>query len=626
MSRIWIDQSQVSAIFENNISLKLSGLQQFKSFLNGIRGLNDHDERTKQKHVLLECLATNRLITSDRGGSPLDDLLATWQLAVQLNNDSLCSLIPAILTSIIKSLSDVVDFREAGVQLCRKLLREEQSKLFERNLNAPKSKQHLIDPVLRLLTEIVTFDGGSIAQNVYHRRMVTFHRLDTFLSSVNDAREDMGDGRNRTSLRETAMRYLLANLKLQNRSIKAVLLCQYRVNHCFFHFLDRDSPGMVKGVLEAIRTSVLGDESLAFSTKRKFFNESALSGLASLYRRKDTFEHSNHPSIMSDVHALLLDLLASKISPLLPKSSGTGQIQQHDTNDSEPESQNDESMDAEAQRSHVQRLLQRLRPYADISQAKLMVDVFRERPDLLSDYFLDKTSISLDPKLTTTWVGYARFVLDVIQLPCCKTLLQRQSRSTQLIPELFHTMLPPPCDEKTMSRCLNHPSLLVKFVSTNILVASLQKFQSALLFWKSISAIHQGMAFSREMQSAFASRFPKVRHVIAQFLSCPKENVILYESFSRLLLLYYQCIPVAALDESFDVSPKLSECLQEASYARDGADDFKSCRYLVIEHLLQVARRSLDTQWWRRKILFGFTQRFQSLTFQLKMARRLQLL
>ena len=572
-----------------------AGLHQLKLFLSGVRELKENDERLARKHLLLDTLS------SEKAADPLGGLIETWHFASQLNNDSLCSTVPAVLTSILKTLSDVVEFRDLSVNICRKLLQEDQLKLFETNLNAQKFKQHLFDPVLRLLTEIMFFDGGCVAKNVYRLRNVTFNRLDVFLSTLKEARDDTEDVRKRPTLRETALRYLLANIKLQDRLGKSFLLSQYRITHALFHFLDKDPPWLINSVLQTIQKHVLDDGTLPDSIKRKVFHESALKGLATLYQSKDESMSPTQSSMLSNLHSLLLSVFAltenfSILRRTKLSSSPVGEYHNKDRKGID-----DEGTDVQALNSHVARFLSRLRPYADTLQASLLVDVFRTRPDLLSVYFLEKNSISLDPKLTVTWVGYARFVLAVVQLPCHEALLQRQSQFHELTKELLHTLLPPPCDKKTMARCLNHASDLINFVSVAILNAALFKFQSVVHFLKNTVGTKQRDNLIRDMQTEFASYCPEIRHVITGFLNCPEENLVLKESLARLLSLYYQCMPAVTLVESFDASPKLSSYLQAMTNSDSKTNEDQSFQSLMVQHLLQIAQQSLETQWWRSK-------------------------
>jgi len=44
----------------------------------------------------------------------------------------------------------------------------------KRGLDAPKHKEFVISPCLRLATEVTSFDGGVLAREIYKRREQTF--------------------------------------------------------------------------------------------------------------------------------------------------------------------------------------------------------------------------------------------------------------------------------------------------------------------------------------------------------------------------------------------------------------------------------------------------------------------
>ncbi|KAI5289586.1 hypothetical protein KEM55_008791 [Ascosphaera atra] len=120
------------------------------------------------------------------------DLLATWTYADSNNDGTLLTLLPSILASFLKTVSPYPDFHPFCTSLCKHLLQRDQLRLINRAFQAPKAKEHLISPCLRLLTEMVSFDSGAVAGLVFARREVTFKRLETFLVTGKNASESAG--------------------------------------------------------------------------------------------------------------------------------------------------------------------------------------------------------------------------------------------------------------------------------------------------------------------------------------------------------------------------------------------------------------------------------------------------
>ena len=88
-------------------------------------------------------------------------------------------------------------------------------KIVARGLSREKWKAYIISPCLRLLTEIVSFDGGALARQLYQKRDLTF---DTKILSrnlhVRERRDDLTDeAKKKPTIRSNAVRYLLPNLR-----------------------------------------------------------------------------------------------------------------------------------------------------------------------------------------------------------------------------------------------------------------------------------------------------------------------------------------------------------------------------------------------------------------------------
>ena len=267
---------------------------------------------------------------------------------------------------------------------------------------------------------------------------------------------------------------------------------------------------------------------------------------------------------------------------------------------SEPDSEDDhrESKNATSECTEiVASIFRHLKPYADVLQGDILLEIFRVHPGSISKYFSRKSSFSFDPKLSATWVGYARFVLATIQLPLHGTLLLDHIQQQDQLEILFSTILPQSLTQKVLTRCLNQASNLVTFLTIIILNAALDKLKALM---NALEERYENMHLA-EMKRAtikeFSARFPEMRHVIAQFRTCPQENQTLNESLTRLIASYYQIFPESALSEKFDISSSLSNALKANNDC-----DLSRCREtlnaLQRDNLLSIAFQSPDMDWW----------------------------
>jgi nucleolar pre-ribosomal-associated protein 1 len=151
-----------------------SGIASFKVLLESILYRKNEDDRGRQLSILREYLENERPKDKEEGSVFMGQLWQAWSFGTQNNVDPLVSSVSAVLALLMKTLSSLLDFHTFGVSLGRALLRGDNLKLVKWSLNAPRQKDFLISPCLRLLTEVASFDGGIFAREVYKNREQTF--------------------------------------------------------------------------------------------------------------------------------------------------------------------------------------------------------------------------------------------------------------------------------------------------------------------------------------------------------------------------------------------------------------------------------------------------------------------
>ena len=151
------------------------GIASFKAFLDSILYHKNDDDRARQLSILREYLDSEKPVDIKDSERPFFcQLWQAWSFANQNNNDYLASSIAAIFALLLKVLSSLLDFREHGLLLGRTVLQHRHLRLIKWCLNAPKQKDFLISPCLRLLIEVTSFDGGVLAREAYDHREETF--------------------------------------------------------------------------------------------------------------------------------------------------------------------------------------------------------------------------------------------------------------------------------------------------------------------------------------------------------------------------------------------------------------------------------------------------------------------
>ena len=575
------------------------------------------DDASAKRALLLDYLESQAPSEGNGASVYLGDFIKTWHFVDQSNVDSLFASVVTVLALLLKSISSLIDFREHGIRLCDTLLHDDQIKLVDRGLSAHRAKEFLISPCLQLLTEIVSFDGGHAARNVYRKREITFKRLDVFLGMHKDIRDDEVKDSKRRSVRDNAIGYLFANLRLQNPAAKMSIMASGKVQRGLMDAIVQDSSSVILETLKVLGRDIAMDSGISQTAKGRFFNQWTLGQLVKLYSyNKSANVSEGHRFVETAVHDFLVLLCTSPGCGLVEMQTAskddvdvipsdntlTGTLRSHSAHGSDDQS-------GSARRNlRLGLFLQTLRPHASVAQCELILAAFGHFPELIYDYFSSGKTFSFDPKLTTTWIGYSSFLLATIKTPLPQSIKQPSVHDTvfPLNREIMESIIPKPCTQKVMTRCLNQSVDLVKLFALQILNAAFEKFAKVLQIYKNrqqhTNDQKESLAESRalsQLRDDFCGRVPELKHVIAQFRSCAKESTILRGNISRLIASYYKVIPQMALEEKLDISVTLSTALMNLE-ASDKSPTETGMRHLDLEHLLEIAHRSPDMQWWHK--------------------------
>jgi nucleolar pre-ribosomal-associated protein 1 len=597
------------------------GISQFKIFLDSILSSPDTNRVTRQYAILRDFLASQTPKENDEQGLYLSGLFQAWSFASQTNNDNLVSAISTVLAQLLNTISAHIDFREHGVGICKSILKHDLANLVAGSLSAPKHKAYVISPALKLLTEVVSFDGGAVARLLYRQRDLTFDTQVLARNlSLKAAEKVVDDERQRPSIRSNAVRYLLANLKFQNESAKTDILKQSNVLRALFEGLQDDPPSLIIDILSSLKANVILDTALSRMTKGHVFNDRNLYNLSQLYRvdlMNDDLTEPKKP--MNDIiHDFMLLVCTFPEAGVLRSSTGWYPPKDDSlvNEASEPGDKSRVDLGLEVLDSYgnigrqvtlrnrvLGDFIHTLKPYKSSPERELVLAIFKAAPELVADYFSRKKKFPFDPKLTTTWIGYASVLFEIIQLPIPSFLGKKEGYSDAPPPwsVVVENILPQPLTQKVLTNCLNHSSDLIKFFGIRIITVAFQKLRGVLNVFHH-AAVHASSLWntaSSKVLSEFCRRCPKMNDVVGTFRQIKKENMMHREAITRLISLYYEVTPQVALDRKFDISIALTNALQDMDKVDESHED-KGLRLLELEHLLRIARRSPGISWWKK--------------------------
>ena len=563
--------------------------------------------------ILLDFLKSVTPAEDDHISDSLPDLIQAWSFASQVKNYGLLSAIPSALALLLRTVSAAVDFQVVGNRLCRTILKKDNLKLLDEGLGNVTTKDHLIIPCIQLLSEIVSFDGGSHARGIYNLRDVTFKRLDVFLG-VRSSKEGLGRANEATSLRACTIDYILVNARFQDTTAKTDLLSQAKIARALFHDLAKDEAKAISNLLRTLKTHVLEDQGLPRIVKSRLLTDVNLKQIINLYSIDEDDAGKNdigNPSASRSAHDFLMFACTSKRHGIAVKQNGwyppgTEKERSRRNRSSfydfsgKQETFEDYKSRVPVKNTLLASFLQDLRPWAHPQDKELATAIFKSSPELVADYFKRKHAFSFDPKLTTTWVGYCAFLFSVISLPLpvLETTAKGEPRSPPPASIAMESILPNNVEEKALRKCLNHSSELVKLLSIQLLIAAFRKLRDLISHLSSSEAPLRWSTWSAMLKTGFQNRLPDFSSVVNIYRSCRNDQSILRDASACLLTFYHTVAPQLTKGVKFDVSTYLTDVL-----AAEQTKDHASGNVLApfeMTYLLEIASYSFESRLWHK--------------------------
>ncbi|KAK3318537.1 ribosome 60S biogenesis N-terminal-domain-containing protein [Apodospora peruviana] len=589
------------------------GLQSFKLFLDELlAGGDSHPDRLQ---ILREYLDSTTPSESEDEGSRvyLSDIMQTWSHASQPSNDNVISAVVVALALLLKLLSQKLELVPVGLGICRTLLQKRQLELISRALSADKGKAFIISPTLRLLKEAISFDGGAVAKPIFRARAFTLKSLARNMGIVHIGEQDE-EAAKRPSARTNAVLFLLNALKFLHPEAKKELLSQRDVVSALTRDLKQDPPYLVIQLLDTLRDYVLLDDKVPREAKSSLLGAATLIRISSLYYyRQNTSTEPSLPSIPDKAHDFLMNACTTPSCGVLRQDMGL-YPRETDPDATLPTAELEElgleaivwmkrfKTEVPVRNYVLSNFLQNLRPWSSTKQSELVTAIFKAAPELVADFFINNKSFTFEPKLSTTWIGYAAFLFNAVMLPI-PDYFCRGSGFSELPPPtsiVIDNILPLPLNQKVLVRCLAHKSKMVSFFATRILVLAVQKLDTAVRMHQDLSHFNKSLwaEAARRLVDEFCQRSPSIIDMINSYRSISEDDILHREAASHLLRLCYEVIPQVALMAKFDVSPFLETALRRLA-KREQSEDPKDIALSLkqLENLLAIAGYSPGMRW-----------------------------
>ncbi|ETI21280.1 hypothetical protein G647_07626 [Cladophialophora carrionii CBS 160.54] len=584
-----------------------SAIDKFSRFLSSI----SNDETTpaqpgsSQLKVLKDYCDEQSSTSHDQVDFP--DLLTAWANASQANTEPILSAVPAALSQFFRTVSNHVEFRDFGLSLCHSLLKRDQLRLFDRGLSSPRAKEHLITPCLQLLTQIASFDGGTLASNVFNRRDFLYRRLDGILSQLPSNPTRYQDA----SAHQAALEFVLVNLKYLDPASKSELITHGRLIYSAIRCLSNVDAVTVVSFLDSLRTSILHDSSLSKQMKVRCFNSGVLSMLAKLYDYKIDEETGPHLDVRDALQQLLLQVCTSPNgSPLAqdgwyPVGSNPEVLEQSedmiDLGLDSPFHFDDYTEKVPVKNTMLSTFLQTLKPESDVLQTNLITAIFEAVPELVADYFTKKQKFNVPPGDDPKWRGQFAFVFSVIQLPVPNNCgwHNKLPLAPPPLSIVVESILPRPLDRSTIGKCLRMNDDVMTISAARLLTVAFEKLEAVLnAFGQASPKAALWRQASQKLIPLFIDRIPPLHDIVTALQKVDQDNEQTRTTVLECIATYLRVLPSLAATSKFDFGPNLTKAIH--LFGRDDADVDKDVLMEQIQHLLRITNISPSTRWFHK--------------------------
>ena len=546
------------------------------------------------------------------------DVLQALHQALQYNYDAALISILSTTVALLQIFDVQARFRQYGITLCKAILQRPQVKLLARCLGFYRQKERVVALALELLVEITSFDGGTIAWLVRrHGDLLFDHKLllrNIRLQKLKESKVSpiLDDGSARTS----TCRYLLANFRYQSCVVKVNILQQRSLIQAIYDNLANDPPELVEEILKVTKTCILQDTSLPLKHKGAVWTLKTLKALTTLLRqdshafeKRKQYEKNQRLAFELVIMACQnreAGLLISNTNLHLPNSILMKDIMDHYT---DPLQLIQVELYSFNQKMHLGKDLQimnrvlgdyviSLHAHIYIDESQILVEALQAAPELVAYYFLNKTSISSDPKLSATWLGNSLLLLSIINLSHCHIREDWPPPPTNIIIE---SIIPLPLSQKYVRRSLTHKCEIIRFRALQCLIAAFRKMKAMYHKYMILTRGKKNSIWKKaasHLLSTFSYRCPKLQDVITFLRNLSPAAILQREAALALLELYYEITPQIGIEERLDISQVLYNILQHAHLMKTNV--LKVIRLINLRRVINIAERSRAMRWFQR--------------------------
>lgn len=494
-----------------------------QSALVGLQAILGNFQHQKSTAPPGEKPSLNQISAYFSNRSIIGQLTQIFSFASTINNHTDIISCSNSFSELINLSSQISELHQYVKPLIDDLISSSNIKVFYRCLNI--HRPNITNPVLRLMTSIVTFNNGSYVDPFLEIFDLSLKSLPHLLIPLAAEKINTDLARSgKQSVRRWMVKFWLAISSNASSITRNDLLSNNKkiMSHLFKYMPTYDSVETIKSIVEFCDLKILMEPAYRKATKGKILNEWALSKIAEVFQRnelnteiKDFFVKATtddeYGLSFQDVRTFFLT------SPSMSQDNGAlinvGEKSFRISN------------------KLVYILLTHLTPWSDIIQLDLTLDILSHIPELIGPYtaHIFFNHGTHEPRLTAFYIGQSLLLTRILLLPVPlqfkKSLkefvhdLDPTTNNSKLISKylssdhLSNSICPPMFTRGVLVKGLNSPDGLIRMTTAQLIVATTKRYHD-LMETLSIDENTVLSSVRLELREIFLQRIPEASSIV----------------------------------------------------------------------------------------------------------------
>ncbi|CCH45169.1 Nucleolar pre-ribosomal-associated protein 1 [Wickerhamomyces ciferrii] len=507
--------------------------------------------------------------------------ISSWSYYAQVNDHKKFTSSTITITKLLSLLSGNHEFHENGVQIIKEILTS-YIKTIYRGLTSMRAS--LTNPVLRLINEIVIFRNGALLDDFVALFDFSLPVLPKLLNPTKTELSDVEVTKEKEflSIRYCMIRLLLNIIKHSAPFLRKEFLSN---NHkllvnWFKYICVIDSNSLITLTLTTWDEKIIKEQSFKKATKIKVFNDWNITKLIPIYYTKDKELKSMFDKfIISIATDTKYGLKFNDDETWFLNNTSNGTI----------------SVNGKSFKTHnklLYSLITSMKPWDDDLQLNTTVEILKHTPELIPPFVNYLASRGLhDPKLSSYWLGQTLLLSKLINTGIPTDISDEANTTAPSVEVISELIVPSVLNRAVLSRCVTSDSFMIRHLSAQLIVTSLQKLEKFLNLYR----LKGWNEHSSQLISKIKLSLPEISTIVTTFT-----DTYTKKSDNKLLLLIFLTIIngyIKTLSDNYNLSQQISKPYSDII----NQSQLTGIDFVLLDNFFQLQEgENSQVKWWNK--------------------------